>query len=224
MNKFEEFFWNSEKKTSIDKWHHYFKIYDRHFNKFIGKNPVILEIGVYKGGSLEMWNYYFDKKCSLYAVDCNSDCLNIPYVRETSNIHIEIGDQSDRDFWRSFLKDKPKFDIIIDDGGHLMNQQIITYEEVYNHISDNGVYLCEDTHTSYWEGYGGGLQRKGTFIEYTKNFIDMINSYHIQEKLNDEKKSIFRNFRTTTNSIHYYDSIVILEKSLDLTIPVGSLR
>jgi len=46
-----------------------------------------------------------------------------------------------------------------------MHEQIITFEEIYNHINQNGVYLCEDTHTSYWPEYNGGLLKKDTFIE-----------------------------------------------------------
>ena len=220
MNKLEEYFFNGNKQLAVHKWHHYFKIYDRHFNKFIGKNPTILEIGVYEGGSLEMWNYYFDKNCQIYGIDINPQCLEVPNKLQTTNVHIEIGNQENREFWKNFLKDKPKFDIIIEDGGHAMNQQIVTYEELYNHVSDNGVYLCEDLHTSYWEEYGGGLNNPNSFIEYSKKFIDMIHFYHIRNNLLNE----YQMFRKSTNSIHYYDSIIVLEKHLDLEIPTTSIR
>jgi len=66
MNKLEKFFYGEDNKIlCIHKWHHYFKIYDRHFKKFIDKNPIILEIGSSPGGSLEMWNNYFDEKCTI---------------------------------------------------------------------------------------------------------------------------------------------------------------
>jgi hypothetical protein len=114
--------------------------------------------------------------------------------------------------------------IIIDDGGHTMNQQIVTYEELYDHLSDNGVYLCEDVHTSYWTDYGGGLNEKQTFIEYSKRFIDMINFYHIRNYSSEEELIKSKKFRQTTNSIHYYDSIIVLEKEVDLMIPTASIR
>ena len=225
MNKLEEYFWNNpDKKLNVHKWHHYFKIYDKHFKKFIGKNPTILEIGLYKGGSLEMWNYYFDNECSIYGIDINPDCLNIPQNLNSNNLHITIGNQEDRDFWRDYLKVNPKFDIVIDDGGHTMNQQIITYEELYESISDNGVYLCEDLHTSYWDEYGGELNKKSSFIEYSKNFIDMINFHHIRSHPSDDYFIKSKKFREITNSIHYYDSIIVLEKEVDLIIPTASVR
>ena len=225
MNKLENYFWNCEKNLKVNKWVHYFKVYDRHFSKFIGKNPVILEIGVAYGGSLEMWNHYFDNNCTIYGVDINPECLeHLPLLQSKNpNTHITIGSQEDREFWRTFLKDKPKFDIIIDDGGHTMNQQIITYEELYGHMTDDGVDLCEDLHTSYWSEYGGGLNKPDTFIEYTKSFIDMLNFYHIRDNLAEEKEK-FENFRKKTNSVHYYDSIIVLEKNLDLSAPEALFR
>ena len=220
MNKLEYFFFKKEDKILRSyKWNHYFKIYDKYFKKFIGKKPVVLEIGVAEGGSLEMWNYYFDNECTIYGLDISKDTLDIPKKLGVSNIKINIGDQGDPKFWKEYLKDKPKFDIVIDDGGHTMKQQIITYESIYDHISDDGIYLCEDTHTSYYEGWGGGnigsVNYKNSFIEYSKNWIDQINSYHIPE-CNDFK------FRKITNSIHFYDSIVILEKEVDNDRPTAS--
>lgn len=230
LNKFEDYFWNKEKKLKINKWHHYFKIYERHFNRFINKNPTILEIGVFKGGSIEMWNSYFNGKCQIYGIDINEKCLNIPNVLKNNNIKIEIGDQNDRNFWKKYLKDKPKFDIVIEDGGHEMSQQIVTYEELIDHVSDDGIYLCEDLHTSYWQNWGGELRKKGTFIEYSKNFIDMLNYYHIQNKkkslkmLDEKEDKIYNKFRRRINSIHYYDSIIVLELNRDDTIPTKSIR
>jgi len=229
MNKFEDYFWNKNKKLKVHKWHHYFKIYDLHFKRFIGKNPIILEIGVSKGGSLEMWNSYFNDKCQIYGIDINKKCLNVPNILEADNIKVDIGDQGNRNFCKEYLKDKPKFDIVIEDGGHKMSQQIVTYEELIDHVSDNGVYLCEDLHTSYWEKFGGQLRNQNTFIEYSKNFIDMLNYYHIQskgsiKKLNEKEDKIYSKFRRMIHSVHYYDSIVVLELNKDDKPPQATVR
>ncbi|MDZ7817326.1 MAG: hypothetical protein U5K55_01380 [Aliarcobacter sp.] len=40
-----------------------------------------------------------------------------------------------------------------------MKQQINTFEELFDHIDKNGIYLCEDIHTSYLEEYGGGYKK-----------------------------------------------------------------
>lgn len=202
MNDLEKYFSNNDKRL-IHKWVHYFDIYDRHFCKFRNKEVVILEIGVFQGGSLQMWKSYFGDKAKIYGIDIDPRCKEF----EEENIEIFIGSQSDREFLQKIKERIPKIDILIDDGGHTMKQQIITYEELFEHIKDDGVYLCEDLHTSYWMEYGGGYKRRGTFIEYSKNSIDFLNAFHT-------KQSNFKvnNFTKSVNSIHYYDSLIVIEK------------
>ena len=62
LNKMEDFFYNADKVGDIFKLTNYFKAYENHMKRFIGKNPVMVEIGIWKGGSLQMWNNYFDYK------------------------------------------------------------------------------------------------------------------------------------------------------------------
>jgi|LakMenE18May11ns_1017448.scaffolds.fasta_scaffold9958636_10 FkbM family methyltransferase len=201
-NDFENFFLNKKGKKNIHKWFHYLEVYDRYFSKFRGKEICILEIGVENGGSLEMWKNYFGPKVKIYGVDINTNCK----IYEEEQIEIFIGSQDDEEFLESLKTKIPKLDIIIDDGGHTMSQQIITYEHMIDHMTDDSIYICEDLHTSYWpKFYGGGLKKEGTFIEYSKNFIDYINAWHSkQQEIRYETKNIF--------GIHYYDSMLVLEK------------
>ena len=60
-------------------------------------------------------------------------------------------------------------------GGHKADQQIETFKEMFWHVKDGGVYLCEDMHTSYWYGQGG--EKQGTFAELTKGLVDTINAW-----------------------------------------------
>jgi hypothetical protein len=202
MNDLEKYFRQNNGRL-IHKWIHYFDIYDRHFARFRDKEVTILEIGVFQGGSLQMWKNYFGKKAKVYGIDINPLCKEL----EEENTKIFIGSQEDRKFLKEIKKSIPPVDILIDDGGHTMRQQIISYEELFDHIKDNGVYLCEDLHTSYWLKYGGGYKRRGTFIEYTKNFIDFLNAYHSQQNALKVNK-----FTESVDSIHYYDSILVIEK------------
>lgn len=101
----------------------------------------------------------------------------------------------------------PKVDLFIDDGGHTMLQQRVTFEEMYDHIDDNGIYICEDCATSYWPSMGGGYKKKGTFIEYSKNCIDYIHAGY------SKTKKLQRNYITDTLlGIHFYDQMVVFEK------------
>ena len=109
-------------------------------------------------------------------------------------------------------------DIIIDDGGHTMKQQVTTFEETWNQLKDGGIYLCEDLHTSYWSSFGGGYRLAHTFIEYSKQIIDQLHAWHSQEK-NFQIDA----FTQRVFSVHYYDSIVVIEKRL-ITNPISRMK
>jgi SAM-dependent methyltransferase len=141
------------------KWRHYFDIYHAHFSRFRGKKPKILEIGVYSGGSTEMWREYFGEGCEYFGVDINPECRKF----EKKGVTIRTANQSDREFWRKFREEVGEVDIVIDDGGHRPRQQRPTFEEIFRCIRPGGVYLCEDMHgvknpfTSYLQGLASTL-------------------------------------------------------------------
>jgi hypothetical protein len=218
MNKLQDFFYNQPKRRTVHKWEHYLDIYDKHFSKFQGKNPKILEIGVYQGGSIDMWKYYFGK-CEIYGIDINPECKKY----EEPGVTIIIGDQGSPELWDSFTH--TDFDIIIDDGGHTMHQQIYTFERLYDRVKDHGVYVCEDTHTSYIDLFNGGLKKEGTFIEYSKNFIDLLHVYYNQNRFSGiiglplKDTSLTTDFRAKTQCVSFYDSMVVLDKKIDNKLP-----
>lgn len=190
----------------ISKWRHYFDIYHRHFARYRGRSPVVVEIGVFHGGSLDMWRDYFGKGCKLYGVDIDPRCR----MFEAEDTQIFIGDQGDRDFLRRLRRDIPRVDILIDDGGHTMQQQIATFEELFPHVADDGVYLCEDLHTSYWAQFGGGYRAEGSFIEFSKKLVDELNAWHSVEPLQFQMSE----FTRTANALHFYDSVLVVEKTI----------
>jgi len=203
MNDLENYFKNNTGKL-IHKWQHYFEIYDRHFSRYRGKEVHIVEFGVFQGGSLQMWKDYFGDKAKIYGVDINPHCKQL----EEEQVEIFIGDQENRGFLKTIAEKVPRIDILIEDGGHTMKQQINTFEELYPHVAEDGIYLCEDTHTSYWKGFGGGYKRRGTFIEYSKNWIDELHAWHSEQP----GKLAVSDFTRSAHSLHFYDSIVVIEK------------
>lgn len=203
MNDLRKYFEQNDHRL-IHKWDHYFEIYDRHFSRFRNQEITLLEIGVSHGGSLQMWKKYFGPQAKIIGVDIDPRCQTF----EEEQIKIFIGSQEDKTFLEKLKAEIPKVDILIDDGGHTMNQQIVTFESMYEHIKENGVYLCEDLHTSYWPEYGGGVERSGTFIEYSKKFIDYLNAWHSQETA----QLSINEFTKSTHSLHFYDSVLVIEK------------
>ncbi len=203
MSDLEKYFTENTGRP-IHKWKHYFEIYDRHFARFRGRDVHVVEFGVAYGGSLQMWKQYFGPKARIFGVDINPHCKKL----ELEQIAIFIGDQEDRSFLKYLAKQIPRIDILIDDGGHTMPQQINTFEELFPHVDEKGVYLCEDLHTSYWPEFGGGHKKRGTFIEYSKNFIDYIHAWHSVQP----RRLSVTEFTKTVCSLHYYDSILVIEK------------
>jgi hypothetical protein len=203
INPLAEFFFE-RRHSYAQKWADYFDIYHRHFGRFRGRSPVVLEIGVKQGGSLEMWREYFGAGCRIYGVDIDARCA----ACAGEGISVLIGDQADRIFLARLRRELPRIDVLIDDGSHHVADQMVTFEELFPHLSETGLYLCEDVHTSYWEKYGGGLAKPGTFIEFSKALVDRLNAWHWQ----DIERASADQFARGAWSIAFYRSVVVVEK------------
>jgi hypothetical protein len=146
----------------------YFQAYDDILSQYRGKEITFVEIGILGGGSLFMWRDFFGPQARIIGVDLNPSAKKW----ESEGFEVFIGSQSSPDFWRSFVEKVGPIDVVLDDGGHTYEQQIITVEELLGSIKDGGKLIIEDTHTSYMSGFG---PKKYSFIEYTKMLIDAVN-------------------------------------------------
>jgi limonene-1,2-epoxide hydrolase len=202
-NPLAEYFRTNDGRL-IHKWDHYFDIYDRHFSPFRGKPVNVVEFGVSHGGSLQMWRNYFGADARITGVDVDPRCAE--FVED--QIEVFIGDQEDRDFLNELAAKVGEIDVLIEDGGHTMGQQIATFEELWPRVRNGGVFLIEDLHTSYWRRYGGGYKRSGTFIEYAKDLIDQQNAWHSRDAETLQVDDYTRSIR----GMHVYDSIIVFDK------------
>ncbi len=202
-NRMEEFYFGSDHRV-VSKWWHYFEVYHTFFQKYVGSSVRILEIGVCKGGSLQMWRDYFGEKATIVGIDIDAGCKEF----EEGNIHICIGSQADRDFLLKVSEKWGPFDIVLDDGSHEMSHQILTFETLFPLLNENGVFICEDCHSSYSSRYNGGYKKNDTFIEYSKNFADCVNSQFIDW----DKMQELPFYADYVKACHYYDSMVVVEK------------
>ena len=195
------YFFNNAHKP-LHKWMHYFDIYERHFERFRGKSPVMLEIGVFGGGSLAMWKDYFGPGCKIVGVDINPECK----IHECQDIEIFIGSQDDPSLLDRIKSKYRHIDIVLDDGSHIMQHMVSTFDLLFDFVDENGVYLVEDTHTCYWEEYQGGLGRAGSFIEFAKAKIDDLHATQTRGAVPAS------NFTRSTSSVTFYDSVIVFEK------------
>lgn len=183
----------------VHKVTHYFPVYEKHFSPFRNQSITFWEIGVFKGGSLQMWKRYFGPFATIVGLDIDPNCM----IYEDHQIHVRIGDQSDEKFLQSVIDEFGAPDIILDDGSHRMEDICASFNFLYDKVSKNGVYMVEDLHTAYWDGYGGGIGREGTFVELVKSLIDSMHARH---------NGLPTGFADSTFSINIYDSITAFEK------------
>lgn len=194
-------FYANEGKA-VFKWTHYLPVYDRHFSRYVNRPLNVLEIGCLHGGSLQMWKRYFGPHANIVAIDINPDAK----AHEEDQISVRIGDQSDERFLLKLVEEFGPFDIVIDDGSHICEHQIKSFNILYPYVKDDGIYVVEDLHTNYWPEYGGGLKKDMTFIELAKTLIDDLNAYHTREAVEVTE------FTNSTYSMNFYDSMIVFEK------------
>ncbi|MGI8663439.1 MAG: class I SAM-dependent methyltransferase [Acidimicrobiales bacterium] len=200
-NELYAFFLANRAGRILDKWVHYFPVYDRHLRSFRGQPCRVLEIGVYQGGSLDMWSRYLGPEAQLVGIDIEESAARLADSRRP----VLIGDQADPAFLQSVVERHGPFDIVIDDGGHTMEQQITSIQTLFPTLNDNGVYLVEDCHTSYWDEFGGGYKRENTFVEWVKDRVDDLHAYHRPEALEPV-------WAQEVDGVHCYDSVVVFDK------------
>lgn len=191
---------------TLFKMQHYLPVYDELLEQWQGRNVRFLEIGIYKGGSIPMWQGFFGPEAALTFLDIDPACVALALP----GTQVEIGDQADPAFLARIGDTHGPFDLIVDDGGHQMHQQTTSFRHLWPRLNDRGLYIVEDTHTSYWPGFGGGLRAPGSFIEFAKDLIDRMHSWYTEDDVGFPLHPMAREI----GGIRFYDSLVVIEKRL----------
>lgn len=216
-----------ESMTDKVSQHYYYSYYPLFLNQYrnIIKNNkkykyAMLEIGVDKYRSINLWKKYFPESF-IYGID-------IDIQDEGKNYKIIKCDQSNTNELENvsdiILKDNRNIFFIIDDGSHYPEHQIKTFNLFFDKLlCYGGTYIIEDIETSYWTkndiyGYKTryGYNKSDSLIEVFKNLIDIVNS----EFLTDENKNIInkklKNF-INNNVINLISGIFFGQNNLIIT-------
>lgn len=195
--------------------HSYTPHYINHFRKFKLHKIRLLEIGVggyddpYIGGnSLRMWKSYFP-----FAKIFSLDIYDKSFLEER-RIKIFQGSQIDELFLHKVLSSTGNLDIIIDDGSHVNEHVIKSFKYLFPKLKKGGIYVVEDTQTSYWEDYGGSsdhLDKPGTIYNFFKSLINGLNH---EEFIIDGYESSYYDKNIT--SIHFYHNMIFICKGDNL--------
>jgi len=221
-SEFTELFLQHSGRT-CDKWHHYLPIYDQLFNSFC-QDPIrvlksksaikFLELGVFKGGSLQLWRKYFGSEAVIHGVDIDPRCSEL----SSDDLPVHIGSQSDPKFLNTVVNEMGGIDVVLDDGSHRAKHQRVSFRTLFPLLADGGLYIIEDTHTSYWFAYGGGFKRPGTAIELGKKLVDDMHGWYHRFPSKYRTLAQFE-----ISSIQFFDSIIVIKKG-KRTKPVKSTR
>ena len=179
MNKFQKDF-IIEKSASDKILHHgYQRFYPWFLRHLKQENINLLEIGIEEKESIELWNGYF-RSVNIHGIDIDE--------KQHQNINVKLYqvDQSNENELSEFAKSLTiQFDVILDDGSHVPNHQILTINNFWKLVKPGGIYIIEDIETSYWKksciyGYPFNAGKRG-IIETFSNLIDPIN-YEFSKK------------------------------------------
>jgi hypothetical protein len=135
-NPLEALYYRHQDRVAY-KWHHYLELYDRHLGRFRGRAVRILELGIFSGGSLQIWKSYFGEHALVHGIDIDPACAQFAEERVVPH----IGNQADVGFLEQVVARMGGVDVIIDDASHRGRDQIISFEALYPLLEPNGLYI-----------------------------------------------------------------------------------
>jgi len=197
-------------KHDVDKnsnGHNYVKIYEQYFNKRKNENLNILEIGVAGGKSMKLWEEYFPNS-NIYGIDIDKNCKQF----ETERIKIVICDQKDIDKIKNL---NINFDIIIDDGSHLIEDIVFSFENLINFVNPNSIYIIEDLHDCLRRGKEYDLliflRDRILDINFNTKFFGNGNNTSNSDLAIQELKENLNIFESKIKSINVYTGLIIFQ-------------
>ena len=201
------------KVYKTDKWgrHFYTPVYEQYFRPFRYKQISLLEIGVggyekpFNGGdSLRMWKRYFpDGK--IIGID-----LYDKSALKENRIDIVQGDQADHAFLKKLTHLKGPFDMIIDDGSHVQSHILASFESLFPLLNPGGIYVIEDTQTSYRPKFEGSTSSMTTISSAMNYFIARGHAVNRQEWMKDEQTPDIPDQGIA--SISFYHNMIVITK------------
>lgn len=207
MKKFQQDFIIDETNSDKISHHGYHRFYPWFLNHLRGENINLLEIGIDRTESLKLWNGYFDS-VNLHGIDIDE--------KEFSEAKVTLHkiDQSNASELENFVATVGiKFDVILDDGSHVPEHQILTINKLWELVKPGGIYIIEDIETSYWKksniyGYRFNARKRGIMSEFSK-LIDAINSEYSKYK---NPNSLTMNVSQEVEMITFAQNCIILVK------------
>lgn len=204
-----------------DKWESYFRVYERVLGPLRDRELSMLEIGVQNGGSLDVWAEYLPHAKVIIGCDIDERCRQLRYA--DPRIKVVVADVTSQQAYDEILDIQPEFDVVIDDGSHLSAHILHSFLTFFRHVRPGGIFIIEDTHTLFWENWGGGVLKRDGAHEFFKLLADLVNAEHWEKEI--QPTALFSTFFSSNNfpewllegwveSVEFTNSMIILRKSL----------
>jgi len=143
--------------------HNYVQYYTKYFEQHREKKLKVLEIGIFRpdknsnavpGASLKTWRDYF-LNSEIYGIDLGdfTDVNDDRIKTMIANQEIRTKNSEWNGLTEMIDNFGGDFDIIIDDGGHSMEQQQVSLGFLFKFLKPGGVFVIEDLETSYKLGW-----------------------------------------------------------------------
>jgi cyclopropane fatty-acyl-phospholipid synthase-like methyltransferase len=189
------------------KNHNYLNFYERFLAPLRFVSGVrLLELGVFEGASVKMWEEYFPEA---KIIGADNDRAKLKYA--TARIVMEYADQSDvADLIRLSQAHGP-FDVVIDDGSHIWDHQIASLRYLYPFVKTGGYYILEDIDTSYGayaEKFHGVSDVSAA--EYLKKLCDYVLS--AGAGVENETDPFIRSYARQTEFVAMYRRTAVLRR------------
>lgn len=168
------------------------------------KNPNLLEVGIYDGASLKMWEEFFGSP-NIVGID-----ILDKKQYESANIKTLIADQGNPSELFKCLEICKEYDIIVDDGSHIIGHQILTIANMFPYLKSGGTYILEDLHTSFINGQynpNGDRLTAYDFLYRVGNNLDIETPYASQDQIQYLKDNIKEAKIFQLNEADYMHSI-----------------
>ncbi|MCP9275301.1 class I SAM-dependent methyltransferase [Mycolicibacterium sp. CAU 1645] len=199
-----------------NKWLHYLPVYEANIDR---SQPIrMLELGVFRGGSLRMWREYLHPQSVIVGIDIDPNCKQ--FEDPEHNVHVRIGGQQDATFLQEVNSEFGPFDVILDDGSHMTSHMVESFRNLFaSALAEPGAYIVEDVHSNYWKPYRDSSM---SFVDFVAVLVDAMHAHYP-----DAESEV--NFRTDDparlrevsvpritpklDGIEIHDSIVVVRKA-----------
>eukprot|EP01059_Diplonema_ambulator_P020663 TRINITY_DN34514_c0_g1_i1.p1 TRINITY_DN34514_c0_g1~~TRINITY_DN34514_c0_g1_i1.p1 ORF type:complete len:335 (+),score=58.43 TRINITY_DN34514_c0_g1_i1:34-1038(+) len=177
--------------------HHYEAMYAKYLDGLRGGDVRMLEIGLGcnmpagPGHSTHLWKRYFGEKLQYYVLEYTM-CMD-KWKKTLEEYKVEgkekewydvtmgnrtyWGDQADPERLKTMMQGiGGLLDVVLDDGGHSMVQQITSFEHLFPFLAPGGVYIIEDLETSFykqdtWGGTAAAQAAQRTTVGYLQRLL-----------------------------------------------------